>query len=219
MRDLDVGWITGFSGLAIGILSTAAIPLYFAYSGPPPAWNVLTRNLVGLISCAIVIVFVTGLREVLHKADSRYDWVANLFHGAGLIFVTVRLVAISLEAGGVLGTPDGTLDPTIHGPLAEGNMLLHGSVTRIVTAVLLTAAGYTILRTQALPKWAGQSAYAIAVVNLAFVPSLYFGRDAAQFYSAVGWGNSALTASFFAYWMMACGIAMLRKPRDAAAKR
>jgi hypothetical protein len=219
MKEIDVRLITGLSGVAIGILGTAVVPLYFMYSGAPPAWNVLTRNLLGLISLALLIVFVTGLREVLHQADSRYDWVANLVHSAGLIFVTVRLVAVSLEVGGVLGNPDGTVDPTIHGPLAEGNMLLHGSVTRIVTVVLLAAAGFAILRTRALPTWAGWSAYAIAVVNLAFVPSLYFGKDAAQFYSAVGWGNSALTASFFLYWILACSIAMLRKPRAAAARR
>jgi hypothetical protein len=219
MKEIDVRRVTGWSGVVIGLLGTALVPLYFMYPGPPPAWNVLTRNLVGLITCALLIVFVTGLREVLRHADSRYDWVANLVHSAGLVYVTVALVGISLEVGAVLGAPDGTLDPTIHGPLAEGNMLLRGSVGRIVTAVLLTAAGYAILHTGALPKWAGQSAYVIALVNLAFVPSLYFGKDAAQFYSAVGWGNTALTATFFLYWILACSIAMLRKPRAVAAKR
>jgi hypothetical protein len=49
------------------------------------------------------------------------------------------------------------------------------------------------------------------------VPSLYFGPDAAQFYSAVGWGNSALTASLLVYWVTAIGIAVLR-PRAAVAE-
>jgi hypothetical protein len=62
-----------------------------------------------------------------------------------------------------------------------------------------------------------RSAYIIAAVNLAFVPSLYFGQDAAEFYSAVGWGNSALTASLLAYWVTAIGIAVLR-PRGAVAE-
>ena len=95
-------------------------------------------------------------------------------------------------------------------------MLLHGSVGRILTAVLLAAAGYAILHTTALPAWAGWSAYIIAGVNLAFVPSLYFGPDAAQFYSAVGWGNSALTASLLVYWVTAIGIAVLRPRAEVA---
>lgn len=63
------------------------------------------------------------------------------------------------------------------------------SVTRIVTAVLLAAAGFAILRTGALPAWAGRSAYVIAAINTAFVPSLYFGMDPSQFYSALGWAT------------------------------
>ena len=49
----------------------------------------------------------------------------------------------------------------------------------------------------------------LALVNLAFVPSLYFGIDAARFYSALGWGNTALTAGLFLYWVAAVGIAAM----------
>lgn len=83
-----------------------------------------------------------------------------------------------------------------------------------MTALLLTAAGYAILRTNALPRWAGQSAYLLALVNLAFVPSLYFGIDPSRFYSALGWGNTALTAGLITYWSAAVGIAaMVRAPK------
>ena len=53
---------------------------------------------------------------------------------------------------------------------------MHGSVIRMVTALLLSAAGYAILRTGALPRWAGRIAYLLALVNLAFVPSMYILR-------------------------------------------
>ncbi|WP_051781749.1 MULTISPECIES: hypothetical protein [unclassified Streptomyces] len=107
------------------------------------------------------------------------------------------------------------------GPLAHADMLLHGSVARLLTAVLLTAAGYAILRAAILPRWTGYTACAVAAVNLAFVPSLFFGTDAARFYSAVGWGNTALTAALLVYWSFAVGIAVLRRtssagPRTAA---
>jgi hypothetical protein len=53
-------------------------------------------------------------------------------------------------------------------------------------------------------------AYAIAAVNLAFVPSLYFGDHAATLYSALGWGNSALAASLTAWWVFAVAVTLLR---------
>jgi hypothetical protein len=208
--------LTGVCGLTAGVIATALGPLYFMYSGAPPTWNVLTRNLLNLLAVGVLIVFLAGLRALLRQADAAYDWLASLVFGAGMVYAAINLVKISLETGVVLGAPDGTLDPTTDGPLAHGNVLLHGSVDRLVTAVLLTAAGAAILRTHALPRWAGMSAYVLAVVNLAFVPSLYFGIDAARFYSALGWGNTALTAGLFLYWAAAVGVAAMRPARRAS---
>ncbi|HKA95134.1 MAG TPA: hypothetical protein VKD66_02625, partial [Streptosporangiaceae bacterium] len=59
----------------------------------------------------------------------------------------------------------------------------------------------------------GRTAYLLAVINLAFVPSLYFGMDPARFYSALGWGNTALTAGLITYWAAAVGIAVMRQPK------
>ncbi len=211
LNNMQVRQITGLSGVTIGVAGILLIPLYFMYSGPPPAWNVLTRDLLNLILCAFLIVFMAGFRHLIRTADATYDWIASLVFGAGLIFVTVTLVAISLEAGVVFGALDGTLDPTIDGPLANGNILIHGSIKRVLTIVILVPAGFAVLRTRMLPRWIGRAAYGIALFNLAFVPSIYFGKDAAQFYSAVGWGNSAFAASFLVYWILAVGIAMLRQ--------
>ena len=213
MNNAQVRNITGISGVTIGVGGTLLIPLYFMYSGAPPAWNVLTRDLLNLILCAFLIVFIAGFSYLIRHADPAYEWVASLVYGAGLIYVAVTLVATSLEAGVVFGTPDGTLDPTIDGPLAAGNILIHGSIKRVLTAVFLVPAGYAVLRTKMLPGWVGRAAYGIALFNLAFVPSIYFGKDAAQFYSAIGWGNSAFAASFIMFWILAVGIIMLRQPR------
>ncbi|HSK91394.1 MAG TPA: hypothetical protein VK875_08780 [Euzebyales bacterium] len=200
---------TGSSAIGAAIAATVAGPLYFMYSGNPPTWNVLTRSLLNLVAVGLLIVFVTGLRSILHDADPTYEWTASLVFGTGLVYATIGLVKTSLEVGVVLGTRSGTFDPTTDGPLAHANVLMHGSVTRLMTALLLSAAGYAILRTDALPRWAGQSAYLLAVVNLAFVPSLYFGIDPSRFYSALGWGNTALTAGLFTYWSAAVGIAAM----------
>jgi hypothetical protein len=199
--------------VALGLTTIVAIPLYFMYPGPPPAWNVFTRDLIGLCSAAFLIVFFAGFGHLLRRAGAAHEWAAAILHSAGLLFVAVTLVAISLEAGVVFGAPDGTLDPTIDGPLAHGNILIHGPIKRLLTAILLLAAGFAIARARILPAWLGHAAYAVAVFNLAFVPSIYFGKDATRFYSALGWGNSAFCASFLAYWMVAVSIVLLRPPR------
>lgn len=208
--------LTGASALTAGVLGTVIGPLYFIYSGAPPTWNVLTRNLLNLLAVGAIIVFLAGLRAIIRQADLACEWLASLVFGAGMVYAAIHLVKISLEVGVVLGEPSGTLDPTTDGPLAHANVLLHGSADRLVTALLLTAAGYAIRRTHALPRWAGTSAYALAAVNLAFVPSLYFGIDAACFYSALGWGNTALTAGLFTYWAAAVGIAAMLPTRSRA---
>lgn len=214
MNDAVVRRLTGISGVLIGIGTALLIPLYFMYSGPPPAWNVLTRDLIGLILAAVLIVFVAGFSHLIRQADATYQWIASLVYGTGLVHVAVILVGTSLEAGAVFGTPNGTIDPTIDGPLAEGSILLRGSIGRILNALFLVTAGYSVLRTRLLPAWLGWAAYGGALLNLACVPSIYFGKNAAQFYSAIGWGNSALAASLLGYWILGAGIMMLRRPRS-----
>ncbi|MFZ3468408.1 hypothetical protein ACODT3_35185 [Streptomyces sp. 4.24] len=210
MNENLVRRLMGLSGIAAGALAAVTIPLYFASSGPPAASNVLARILVNLLTCGALLVFFVGLRHVIRGAGPAFDWLASLVFGAGLAYVTITLVASSVEAGIVLENPGGGIDPTVDGPLAHAVMLLHGSAARLLTALLLTAAGYAILRAAVLPRWTGYAACAIAAVNLAFVPSLFSGTDAAEFYSAIGWGNTALTAALLVYWALAVGVALLR---------
>jgi hypothetical protein len=208
---------TGRVGVAVGLGPLVLIPLYFMYSGAPPASNVLTRNLISMILCAGMLVFFAGFAHLIRKADEAYEWIASVVYGAGLTYVTLLLVGISLEVGAIFGGPPGTIDPTIHGPLAEGTMMIHGSIGRVLNIVILTAAGYAILGSRVLPAWLGRAAYGIALINVAFVPSLFFGREAATFYSAIGWGNSALVASLIGYWILAAGVVLLKQTRHQAA--
>lgn len=211
MNDSQARRVMGIAGIMLGLAVTLSIPLYFIYAGPPPAWNVFTRDLVNLVSLAFMLVFIACFSHLIRRADEESAWLGSIFYGAGMLFVAVALVAVALEAGVVFGTPDGTVDPTIDGPLANANILIHGSIKRLLTVVMLIPSGYAVLRTGILPRWVAWSAYIIAAANLAFVPSLYFGSDVTKFYSAIGWGNSAFVASFLGYWILAVGIAALRR--------
>ncbi len=203
----------GISGLLTGLAVLVTIPLYFIYSGPPPASNVLTRALVTLVSLGSMLVFVACLSSLIRRTDATLDWLASVVFGAGMLYVAIALVATAFETGVVFGAPNGTLDPTTDGILAHANILMHGSIKRLLTAVMLVPAGYAVHRTKMLPGWVSWSAYVIAGCNIAFVPSLFFGTDVTRFYSAHGWGNAALVGGLVGYWILAVGItSLVRRP-------
>ncbi|MGW6917829.1 hypothetical protein ACWGB8_28990 [Kitasatospora sp. NPDC054939] len=208
---------TGLAGSAFTALQIIEVPLYFLHDGAPPDSNVLSRILLSLVVLVLLLAFSTGLRELVRRADPGRGWIADLAHGAALVYVAVTFVAHSLQAGEVIEAA-APVDPTI---TAEGSYLLYGSIGRILTAVFLAAAGYAAVASGLLPRWAAGSAYAVAVVNLAFVPSLYFGNDTGQFFSANGWGTTATIASLYAYWILAVAAVLLRRrrPRRSAGPR
>jgi hypothetical protein len=210
MSDDAIRRVMGWSGIIFGVGTLASVPLYFVYSGAPSASNVLTRNFITLLMIALLVIFFSSLSHLIRRARDDSEWLASLIYGAAVLFLGIALVAAAMETGAVFLTPDGSVDPTIDGPLAAANVLMHGSIKRLLTALILLPAGYAILHTRVLPRWAGWSAYVVALCNLAFVPSLYFGTDVTKFYSAHGWGNSALTGSLIGYWVFAVGIAALR---------
>ena len=200
--------IAAWAGIAAGITVFAAIPLYFVHDGAPPADNVFTRCLLTLFTAAFMLVFFTGFTHLLRTQSAEPGWVSALFSGASLLYVGFVLLGTAHEAGVAFNEP-GTADPTIDGVLADANILVHGSIKRILTAVMLAAAGFAVLRTDMVARWLGFMAWVIAAANLAFVPSIYFGKDPTAFYSAIGWGNTALVGSLVVYWIMAVSVGLL----------
>lgn len=209
MEELAVRKITAVSGLFAGVTLFAGVPLYFTHHGPPPASNVLTRDLIGLLTCAGLLVFMAGFSHLARRLSPAAEFGASLASGAGLIFLAVVFVTLSLEAGVVFGTPDGSVDPTIDGPLAHANMLAHGPIKRLLTTIYLFAAASAAGRAGLLPVWLRRAAQVIALINLAFVPSLFFGTDPTQFYAVHSWANAAVTGSLLMYWVIAASIILL----------
>jgi hypothetical protein len=165
-----------------------------------------------------MIVFITGFSYQIRRANASCDWTASLISAAVIAYVVVVFTATSLEVGAVFDAQSKSIDPTIDGPLAKGSILLHGSIARILTAVALLAAGHAVMVTRAFPTWSGRAAQVIAVFNLWFVPSLFWGTDPGRFYSAIGWGNTAFAAIWFAYWTTAVGIVILRQTSRARSR-
>jgi hypothetical protein len=205
--------ITAWSGIAAAITIFAAIPLYFVYDGAPSANNVFTRCLLTLFIAAFMLVFFSGFTQLIREQRADLEWHASLFWGTSVLYVGFVLLGAAHEAGVAFNAP-GVMDPTIDGPIADANILIHGSIKRILTAVMLFVAGSAILRKRIFPRWLGYAAWAISLVNLAFVPSIYFGKDPTALYSAIGWGNTALVGSLITYWLIAVAIVLLKRRKN-----
>lgn len=216
MTQTSIRRTTGAFGLTGAVLVLLQAPLYFAYTGAPPDWNILTRILLSFLGSMAFIVFFAGFRQVIRQANPAYDWIATLAMAAGLLYLAVVLVSQAMEGGTAIASAT-PIDPTVDGTLAPGQWLLYGTIGRLLTALFAAAAGVGILRTQALPAWSGRLAYALAVINLAFVPSMFFGSNAAAFYSAVGWGATAVAGSLVSYWIVAVSIVLVRSRKHAQA--
>lgn len=206
---------TGLFGLVAAIISLIQLPLYFMYPGAPPQWNVLMRILVSLVGTSILIVFMCGFRLVIRQQCPHLDWAGTVVLVSGLMWLTFSAVAQSME-GGTAIVSKVPIDPTINGALAPGQFLLFGSFGRAMTTLFLFAAGITILRGRLMAAWLGRLAWILALINLAFIPSMFFGYDAAQFYSAVGWGTTATVPALVVCWILAASIILVRTPENRA---
>jgi hypothetical protein len=206
MNDTFARRLTGLAGIATAVAFIVEVPLYFVYSGPPPDANVLSRLLIGIVGLALMVVFVTSFRELVRRVSPEHEWVGSMASATGLVYATVTLVSTGLEAGAVIAA-DRSIDPTID---VSGTYILYGSISRVMLALFLTAFGYAVSRTRLLPRWTGRSAYVLAGINLAFVPSLFFGNTPANFYAANGWGTTALMGAVLSYWLLAVGICVYR---------
>ena len=202
--------VTGLSGLLGGVASVLMVALYFVYSGPPPLANVLGRNLITVATFTAFLVFAVGLLRLLRAARGGDPGLAGSIASTALLsYVAVTLVSASLETGTSLWYPDGSMDPTVDGPLSAATVLLHGPIARVLIATFLITLAVAA-RHAVLPGWVRTGSVVLAVVNLAMVPSLFFGMDPAFAYAANGWGSVASMGAVNMIWFGVLGAAVLR---------
>jgi hypothetical protein len=197
-----------------GILCFATVPismvLYFMYSGIPPVWNVLLRTLAALFALLFELVFFTGFQHILKGINKKYDWLINLMYQTICICIAINFVAHSLEAGGVLNPQGIALDATQDGLLAQGNYLLYGSISRLLMAAYMIIICILTFKVKIFSPWISWLALIIGLINTLFIPSMFFGTNAGDFYSAIGWGNSAFAASACTWWVLIVSILLLK---------
>jgi len=224
MNDRKVGlWAGGF-GLVACVLTVLEFPLWMISGAQPSLLDgdaygqfvartsqlYLHRTLLDMFIFIFLLVFLAGFRQIIVEKSKEKEWLATLFFGIGLVYVALTLVSDSLTGAVGLDAVGGTPDPVVLRALTEATFLMYGSVALILLGGLLLVGGCLILSTRALPGWTGWLALAVALMCLAFVPSMYFGTDTTQFYSASGFGPS-LGATFpFLIWICAVSVVMIR---------
>jgi len=206
--------ITSFFGILTFLTIPITVVLYFMYSGIPPIWNVLFRTLVAMFSLLFVLIFFTGFQNIVKYFYKENNWIIKLMYNTICIYITVSFVARSLEAGGVYNPESMAIDATQDGLLAQGNYLLYGSISRLLMATFMTIIGKITLKIKIFPKWTAWLAIIIGIINLLFVPSMFFGTNAANFYSAIGWRNSALAAGLYTLWILIISIVLFKNSKN-----
>jgi len=226
VNDVKVRRWSGAAGLAAIALFFMEFPFYLVRGTFPPVTETLkltefaARNATNIMICVfwdfliltMVTVFAAGLQDLIRRADPRMEWIGILFFGVSLVYVTLTLIADSLQAATVVDALTPPADGSILRSLWESAYLMYGSVALFLMAVMMAVAGYAGVASGALPSFTGWIGYAGALSCLAFVPSMFVKHvDPSGFYNPAGWGPTAIASGFpLAVWMISDSIIMLR---------
>lgn len=210
------------SGVASFVVFLVALPLYFGGTPAPLADTARFTDYITGINTAVLgraaladplimaglLVFLAGFRHLVRQARPKFEWLATLVFGVGVLVLALELVGDGLEAGAALDTV-AKAEPSVVRGLMEGSFPLYGSIGLILSALLLASAGAATLAARVLPRWAGWLAFATALINLAVSPSILFGTDYTAFWSANGWVTFVAQGSMVA-WFLVASILLLR---------
>lgn len=99
--------------------------------------------------------------------------------------------------------------------VTEGYLMLFGPFGSVLIALIAAAAAYATFVSGALPRWTGWIACAVAVLNVAAIPTALGGTDYAVFYSAGGWEVTAFATFPWLVWVIAVSVAALGERRSS----
>jgi hypothetical protein len=226
MTDQKIYRIAGISGIASVGAFFIEFPFYFVRTPFPGLAasdrypDFAARNATNIMSCvfldlmilSLVMVFFAGVRHLIRQANPQHDWLASLFFGVGLVYVTLTFVADSLQGSIVIDAFDLPPDGVVIRAMMESTLLLYGSIALWLMAFFMAILSYVSLASGALPRWSAWLGYACALVELAFVPTMFVHQvDFFGWYNPACLGAQAFANGFpLAVWTIVIGILMLR---------
>src|ERR1039458_9002797 len=203
MNDQKNYRIAGVSALASIATCFIEFPFYLVRT----AWPGLTasdklgdfaaRNGTNIMCCVFLdfiiltlfMIFMAGVRHLIRRADPQHEWLASLFFGVGLVFVTLTVVADSLQGATVVDAFNPPGDGVVIRAMWESTILMYGTVALWLLAFLMAILSYVTLASGALPRWSAWFGYACALACVAFVPAMFVRHvDMLGFYNPAGLG-------------------------------
>lgn len=221
----NVGLWTGIAAIGVAVLTITEFTIRQLTVGPRPAltdaaalveFNQRTAAgtlgviLTDTLLMAVIIVFLSGFRQLIVQTRRDVQWIADIAFSAGIAYVVVTLVGDGLEGGSALDASVGGGSSTVFTALTVGHALFFGSIGCVLTAVVSFASGYITLISGALPRWTGWVAVAVAVPNLVLVGTAFGGTDDTSFRAAGGWGSVAFGTVPWLIWMVSVGVVVIR---------
>jgi hypothetical protein len=232
MNDQKIYHIAGLSALACIVTFFIEFPFYFVRTAWPGltasdklgdyaarnGTNVMWCVFLDLIILTLLMIFLAGLRHLIRKSNPQHEWLASLFFGVGLVFVALTFVADSLQGATAVDGFNPPADGVIVRAMFESTILMYGAVALWLLALLMAILSYVTLASGILPRWSAWLGYGCALACLAFVPAMFVRHiDLLGFYNPAGLGVEAFANGFpLAAWMIAIGVALLRKRETSA---
>lgn len=202
-----VGFVVGF-GILVGMVPGPA-------AGAEDVREFLARSetriwmggYIGLLGLIAFMIFAAVLCRTLREAEDSHAWLSTLAFGA-VVAQTGATIAGDLLPGATAFYGGSRVDPATVSLLLDQKKLAE-VLTVPLMGLFLGCAAIVILRANAMPRWVGWSAAAVAATSLIAVP---FGFDAVQ-----------IPALLTALWMLAVSVRALvrsaRAPRASAVRR
>jgi hypothetical protein len=227
MNDQKIYRIAGISALACIATFFIEFPFYLVRTPWPGlaasdkladfsarnGTNIMCCVFLDFIILTLLMIFLAGVRHLIRLANPQHEWLASLFFGVGLVFVTLTVVADSLQGATVVDAFNLPGDGVIVRAMWESTILMYGAVALWLLAFLMAILSYVTLASGVLPRWSAWLGYACALACVAFVPTMFVHHvDMMGFDNPAGWGAEAIANGFpLAVWVIVIGILMLRK--------
>jgi hypothetical protein len=207
---------------ALGLLSTALNTAALALFGVPPkvgtasnqefaVWitdhraTVLAASVIFTLAWTCSLGFLTGLRTILREAEDGRSLLADVGLSAAVaLFAVVGVGAVAPATAAVLAGSAGGVTPEV-AHFAIAALLVTFALSAGPTLLLVGAFATAMLRTRAVPAWAGWGLVAVGVIHIgALVSVARTGVFAPEGLFAIG------APSAFEAWQALTALAILR---------
>jgi hypothetical protein len=198
-------WMVG--GMVPVFSDSTAFATYVSHTGS--LW--ITRTLMDFVIYNLLLVFLAGFRRMAIDHYKTLEWLAILFLSLSIVYITIQLIADCISGSMGLDTFNGKADPVVLRTMVEMTLLMFGSAGLIFIGTLLMIAAVLNHLSGMFKRWYTWVSVVVAILNYAFVPSMYFGTDPSRFYSTGGFGPALMATFPFLTWIVITGILMIRK--------